>query len=364
MTVTLCPNCKKQCQSAEAVLEHLNSADTCWPENLINRSMLPVPQALQQPPGQTDLSAKYHPTSGYHYLLPDKPPPQNIFQEMQSHPLQEARETNVWYPFDGLGEWSLAKFLVENLYQMQIDKFLKLDWCQFGEFWTSDDAWEIQNQLPKGATIIPIIAASDKTPVTKHTGGLEMYPLFLSIRNIQGDVRMKVTSHAWRCTAFMPIPTFIINSDFQTLLRSHLWHKCMDLVCSNLKVAARIGEYMIDPSARLRYCFTPLISHIADLPKQLMIACVTKKSSPITTVTQKEFGDETPHPPWNGIDTYTCIQQLCTRVDPWDLVVFLREAKKLYLSGVHLLYWRNWRRSNPARFLTPEIVHALHKFFF
>ncbi|KAG1884610.1 hypothetical protein F4604DRAFT_1878654 [Suillus subluteus] len=409
IAVTLCPNCKKQCQSAEAVLEHLNSADTCWPENLINGSMLP-----------TDLSAKYHPTSGYHYLLPDKPPPQNIFQEMQSHPLQQARETNVWYPFDGPGEWSLANFLVENLSQTQIDKFLKLDWFQtrerpqfkskdelffymqqlpghgpkwqctklklkgyeseqpihliwrdglevtkqlfanpvyanhmcydphyiyqgqehqFGEFWTSDDAWEIQNQLPEGATIVLIIAASDKTPVTKHTGGLEMHPLFLTIGNIQGDVRMKATSHAWRCTVFMPILTFIINSDFQTLLRSRLWHKCMDLVCSNLKVAARVGEYMIDPSARLCYCFTPLISHIADLPKQLMIAC-------------------------NGIDTYTLIQQLCTRVDPWDLVVFLREAKKLCLSGVHLLYWRNWRRSNPARFLTPEILHALHKFFF
>ncbi|KAG1868244.1 hypothetical protein DFJ58DRAFT_714217 [Suillus subalutaceus] len=299
---------------------------------------------------------------------------------MQSHPLQEARETNVWYPFDGLGEWSLAKFLVENLSQTQIDKFLKLDWfktrerpqfkskdelffymqqlpgrgpkwqstklklkgyeseqpihliwrdglevtkqlfanpvyanhmCydphriyqgqerQFGEFWTSNDAWEIQDQLPEGATIVPIIAASDKTPVTRHTGGLEMHPLFLTIGNIQADVRMKVTSHAWRCTAFMPIPTFIVNSDFQTLLRSRLWHKCMDLVCSNLKVAARVGEYMVDPSARLRYCFTPLI-----------------------------------------------------------------KAKKLHLSGVHLPFWRNWRFCNPAKFLTPEILHTLHKFFF
>jgi len=162
----------------------------------------------------------------------------------------------------------------------------------------------------------------------------------------------------------MPIPTFIVNSEFQTLLRARLWHKCMDLVCSNLKVAARVGKYMVNPSARLCYCFTPLISHIADLPEQLMIACVTKNSSPVTTATHKEFGDETPHPPRNRTETYTLIQQLCNCVDPWDLIVFVREAKKLHLSGVHLPYWRNWRRSNPARFLTPEILHALHKFFF
>ncbi|KAG1819088.1 uncharacterized protein BJ212DRAFT_1446220 [Suillus subaureus] len=341
---------------------------------------------------------------------------------MQTHPLQQARETNVWYPFDGLGEWLLAKFLVENLSQMQINKFLKLDWTreqpqfkskdelffymqqlpgrrpkwqcmklklkgyeseqpihliwrdglevtkqlftnpvytnhmcydphyiyqgqehQFREFWTSDDAWEIQVRV----TIIPIITASDKTPVTKHMGGLEMHPLFLTIRNIQGNIHMKAMLHAWQCTAFMLIPTFIMNSNFQTLLWLHLWHKCMDLVCSNLKVTAHV--------ARL---------HITDLPEQLMTACITKNSSPVTTVTQKEFGDETLHPPWNGINTYTLIQQLCTHVDPWDLVVFLREAKKLCLSRVHLPYWRNWRRSNPARFLTPEILHALHKFFF
>ncbi|KAG2144392.1 uncharacterized protein EDB93DRAFT_1241273 [Suillus bovinus] len=386
IAIALCPNCKKQYQSSEEVIEHLNSADSCWPENLTNGSLLP-----------TDLSAKYHPTSGYHYLLPDQPPPQNIFQKMQDHPLQQARETNVWYPFDGLGEWSLAKFLVKNFSQMQIDKFLKLDWfktreqlqfkskdklffymqqlpgrgpkwqcmklklkgyeseqpihliwrdtlevmkqlfanpvyakhmCydphyiyqgqehQFGEFWTSDDAWKIQDQLPEGATIVLIVLASDKTPVTRHMGGLEMHPLFLTIGNIQADVHMKATLHVWRCTVFMPTPTFVVNSDFQTLLCMHLWHKCMDLVCSNLKVMARVGEYMVDPSARMCYCFTPLISHIADLPEQLMIACIMKNSSP-----------------------------LCSHVDPWNLIVFVREAKKLHLSG-------------------PEILHMLHKFFF
>ncbi|KAG2067998.1 hypothetical protein BDR04DRAFT_1025764 [Suillus decipiens] len=315
---------------------------------------------------------------------------------MKSHPLQQARETNIWYPFDGLGECLLAKFLIKNLSQMQIDKFLKLDWIylirpqfkskdelffymqqlpgcgpqwqctklrlkgyeseqlihliwrdglemmkqlfsnpiyvnhmcydphyiyegqehQIGEFWTLDDAWKIQNQLPEGVTIIPIIAASDKTPVTRHIGGLEMHLLFLTIRNIQANVCMKVTSHAWRCTAFMPIPTFIVNSDFQSLLQAHLWHKCMDLVCLNLKIAAHVGEYMVDPSARWHYCFTPLISHITDLPEQLMIACIMKNSSPVTMVTHKEFGDEMPHPPRNRTETYALIQQLCNHVDP------------------------------------------------
>jgi hypothetical protein len=55
-----------------------------------------------------------------------------------------------------------------------------------------------------------------------------MHPLFLTIGNIQSDVRMKAASHAWRCMAFIPMPTFLVNSDYQTLLQSRLWHKCVD----------------------------------------------------------------------------------------------------------------------------------------
>ncbi|KAG1855604.1 hypothetical protein F4604DRAFT_2042398 [Suillus subluteus] len=259
---------------------------------------------------------------------------------MQDHRLQPEREVNPWYPFDGPGEWSLAKFLVENLSQTQIEQFLKLEWFKSkdelfyyleqlpgcGPKWQCTefrlkgyeteqpihliwrDGLEVvkqlfsnpvyanhmcydphriyngqereigeHNELPEGSTIVPIITTSDKTPAT---------------------------SHAWRCVAFMPTPKFIVNSDYQTLLQTRLWHKCVDLICSKLKIAARVSEFMVDASANR--CF----------------------------------------------------------FDPWDLYNFLKEAKKLHLSGVHLPFWRDWRHSNPAKFLTPEILHALHKFFF
>ncbi|KAG1885398.1 hypothetical protein F4604DRAFT_1918092 [Suillus subluteus] len=38
------------------------------------------------------------------------------------------RKINRYYPFHDEGEWELGKFLVENLTQMQITKFLKLRW--------------------------------------------------------------------------------------------------------------------------------------------------------------------------------------------------------------------------------------------
>ncbi|KAG2040848.1 hypothetical protein BDR03DRAFT_932486 [Suillus americanus] len=134
-----------------------------------------------------------------------------------------------------------------------------------------EQASEIQDQLPVGATIVPIILASDKTPVTRQTGSLEMHPTFLTIGNIHSEICMKATSHAWACITYILVPEYVVNSEFSGLLEAHIWHKYMDLVLQNLKVAAGVGEFMVDPMGCQHYAFTPLAAHITDLPEQTMI---------------------------------------------------------------------------------------------
>ncbi|KAI6156556.1 hypothetical protein BKA82DRAFT_3964805, partial [Pisolithus tinctorius] len=319
---------------------------------------------------------------------------------------QKNRETNIYWPFQSHAEWRLGKFLVENLMQTQINVFLKLEWLngqkpsfssarqllewmdtlpsgpkwqvmqlevdgyntekkielvyrdglevveslfgnpifaqnmsfdplhvwrntehEYSEWFTAHEATRIQvscfkaltasctrlmfvkDTLPEGATIIPIIAASDKTPVTKHTGNLEMHPLFLTIANIDSDIRMKATAHAWRCVAFMPIIKFDVHPDYQTILQARLWHRCMDIVMERLKRVANVGEFMTDAFGDVRFCFTPLVA------------------------------------------------------DPWKVDSFQKVAKANQLLGVQLPFFRNWQHSDPARFLVPEVLHSLHKFF-
>ncbi|KAI6104851.1 hypothetical protein EDD16DRAFT_1736785 [Pisolithus croceorrhizus] len=175
---------------------------------------------------------------------------------------------------------------------------------EYGEWMSGDEVHRIQDQLPAGATIVPIILALDKAPVTQMTGDIEMHPLFLTIANINSKVRMKATSHAWACIAYTPTLDFITNSEFHSVLEARVWHRCVDIVCTGLKLAARTGTFMSDPNNATRYCFTPLAAYTADLPEQLMISCV----------------------------------------DPWKLQVFLPEAKKQKLSG--------------------ELLHFGHKMFF
>lgn len=121
---------------------------------------------------------------------------------------------------------------------------------------------------------------------------------------------------------------------------------------------------MPDPHGDQRLCFTPLVAWTADLPEQLMISCVSKNASPVTEATYKQFADAHRSSPRTGELTLECIHTLGKTADPWQLMSFLKKARAMYLSGVHLPFWRDWRFANPSIFLLPEILHACLKFFF
>ncbi|KIK11315.1 hypothetical protein PISMIDRAFT_122910 [Pisolithus microcarpus 441] len=346
----------------------------------------------------------------------------NTLERMRQGDHHLEREHNPYFPFIDGDEWELGKFLYTNFTHAQINSFLKLRWvtsksqtsfrsaqellshldmipkgptwhCTRIEttgyvtkeltylFWR--DALEVtreilgnpvfaqhmeydpyQDQLPVGATIVPIVLASDKAPVTRMTGDLEMHPLFLTIANINSKVRMKATSHAWRCIAYTPTPEFLTNSEFRSVLEARVWHRCVDIVCAGLKLATCTGTFISDLNNATRYCFTPLAAYTADLPEQLMIACVTKSVSPVSIAEKTQFGNAVAYAPHDGEATLRKLHALCQEIDPWRLQVFTPEAKKRNLSGVQLPFWRDWRFSNPSVFLVGELLHYGHKMFF
>ncbi|KAG1741632.1 hypothetical protein EDB19DRAFT_1895054 [Suillus lakei] len=258
-----------------------------------------------------------------------------MLDRLEDDPYLYWQKINHYCPFQDEGEWELGKFLVENLTQTQMIKFLKLKWPSFTmkdqllnwmdslpcftEWKVSKiefsgyktvypieliwhDALEVVKQLfgdpifanhmtyaphidylPVGATQVPIILGSDKTHVTRITGGLEMHPVFITIGNIDSEFHM--------------------HPDYQSILQAQLWHKCMDLILANLKAMALYGCFMPDPNRHIHFVFTPLIAH------------------------------------------------------------FQKAAKAVGLSGVHMPYWHDWLYACPSIFLAGEILHMCFKFF-
>ncbi|KAG0693787.1 hypothetical protein DFH29DRAFT_985410 [Suillus ampliporus] len=64
-----------------------------------------------------------HPQSGYVFGVG-----KNMLDRLEDDPYVYRWKINHYYPFHDEGEWELGKFLVENLTQTQMIKFLKLKW--------------------------------------------------------------------------------------------------------------------------------------------------------------------------------------------------------------------------------------------
>ncbi|KIK94618.1 hypothetical protein PAXRUDRAFT_142494, partial [Paxillus rubicundulus Ve08.2h10] len=111
-------------------------------------------------------------------------------------------------------------------------------------------------------------------------------------------------------------------------------------------------------------CFTPLAGYVANLLEQLMIVCVAQSTSPVTLTTKTQFSGATPCPPCSGLHTLQQIHHPAQHINPWKVWEFLEAAKVISLSGVHLFFWRDWHFADSIIFLTPKILHTLHKFFF
>ncbi|KAF8869224.1 hypothetical protein BD779DRAFT_1458028 [Infundibulicybe gibba] len=188
----------------------------------------------------------------------------------------------------------------------------------YSEWWTGDAAWTMQEQLPPGASLLGTILSSDKTNISAMTGGRVAHPLLISLANINMDLRMRASSHAFLLLALLPIPKFIHkNKKLRGTLENHLIHECLDTITQPLKKAAEIGMMMTDPLGYRRYCFTPLAAYIIELE---------------------------------------------SRINPWDLELYTKEAMKYRLNGVHRPFFRDWPMSEPSVFLTPEPLHHWHKF--
>jgi hypothetical protein len=196
------------------------------------------------------------------------------------------------------------------------------------------------------------------------TGGLEMYPAYLSLANIVSKVCMKACSHAWMCFGFCPIIKFEVHPSFQSILSARLWHACMDKALAQCKEAAIAGHYMADPHSCLCQSFPLLAAWIADLPEQHLIAAVVNSTSPLSHAVTNQFGDTFCHPPCHDHETIKLIQDLSSRIDPCQLDEYQERGKELGLSGVHLLFWCDWFLADPFHFLMPEILHTCHKFFY
>lgn len=94
----------------------------------------------------------------------------------------------------------------------------------YTELYTADWWWTTQEKLAAGATIVPVLVVSNKTMMTQHRGDRSMWPIYLSIGNLDGEVRRSQKLPGSILIGLIPVPTG--GSGW----KRELYHKAMGLI--------------------------------------------------------------------------------------------------------------------------------------
>ncbi|KIK52510.1 hypothetical protein GYMLUDRAFT_180028, partial [Collybiopsis luxurians FD-317 M1] len=156
----------------------------------------------------------------------------------------------------------------------------------FHKMW-SGIMWNVtQDQLPAGATLAPVIIASDKMQLTYFTGGKAAHPVYLTIRNILKVFQQK--PNLWACVliAYLSVSKMARSGHSkQTLkLRNYkLFHCSMAEVLAPLKEAGhptKGGVRMVRGNGEIHLVWPILVAYVADYPEQCLVTCTKYKMCP------------------------------------------------------------------------------------
>ena len=144
--------------------------------------------------------------------------------------------------------------------------------CQiYREMNTGDWWWDTQHQLPAGATIVPVICASDKTHLTIYLCDQHAWRLDLTIGNIWNSIHLRPTKRAWILVGLI---SCILKGAKNT---DEAWHSAVGTVLSSLWNLDITGPGLKWHCADgfQRQCYPLLAAWAGYYPEQVMIAQVS-----------------------------------------------------------------------------------------
>ncbi|KAG2100459.1 uncharacterized protein F5147DRAFT_813133 [Suillus discolor] len=185
------------------------------------------------------------------------------------------------------------------------------------DMWTADWWCDMQKKVPEGATIAPIILATDKTSLSQFRGDKTAYPL----------------------DCFTP--------DECSLANYRLFHHCMSLLLQPL-AAGEDGVEMVCADALIRRVYPILAAYC-------LVACCKENRCPKCVVAADERGDPLDSPMRDPAVIKGILEKRKTGHHP-------AEFEEFGLRTVYAPFWANLPHSNMA--FTPDLLHQLHKGIF
>ncbi|QRV97139.1 DNA-dependent ATPase [Ceratobasidium sp. AG-Ba] len=271
-------------------------------------------------------------------------------------------------PVDAIAEIISKAEFADDLVWAPEDAFLdEARSCQiWDEMWTGREWARVQRELPEGATVVPVILASDKTHLTQHQGGKEAWPVYLSVGNLKKDTRKCIGSHAMVLIGMLPVTELkIFDEDTRGVEKKRLFHECMRELLQPLVEAGKNGIFLPCADGYTRRCFPILMAYIADNPEQCMIACCKQNRCHICTIDPQHRGK--PLDP----NLLSASGKKARKRDPRetiDLLLYYDSRRHRAvdfddqgLKPFGMPFWSDLPLCDIYSCLAPDLLHQLHK---
>ncbi|THG92766.1 hypothetical protein EW026_g8251 [Hermanssonia centrifuga] len=225
----------------------------------------------------------------------------------------------------------------------------------YDEMWSGDWWWNVQGKLPAGATIAPVILASDKTKLSQFRGDQTAWPVYLSIGNIAKATRREVTSHATVLVGYIPVTKLSCFSEATRSLAGYrLFHQCMKNILDPLVEAGAVGVEMTCADGWVRRIFPIVAAYVADFPEQCLVANVRESFCPRGLIPSNQRGEP----------TGCLLRSVSKSLDLLDKHKCGENPPEFHERGMRPVYepfWRELPHCDIFACLMPDIMHQLHK---
>ncbi|KAG1734201.1 uncharacterized protein EDB91DRAFT_1250985 [Suillus paluster] len=226
------------------------------------------------------------------------------------------------------------------------------------DMWTADWWGDKQKELPKGATIVPIILASDKTCLSQFRGDKSAWPVYLSISNITKEKRRQVSARAMVLIGYLPAGKLdCFTSDARSLAGYRLFHHCMSLLLQPLISAGQDGVEMVCADSLICRVYPILAAYVADFPEQCLVACCKENWCPKCLVVGDERGNPLSSSMWDPQLIKEVLEKRKNGQHPAEL-------EEYGLRTIYNPFWADLPHTDIFLAFTPDLLHQLHKGIF
>ncbi|KIJ62538.1 hypothetical protein HYDPIDRAFT_135569 [Hydnomerulius pinastri MD-312] len=225
-----------------------------------------------------------------------------------------------------------------------------------GKWW-----WATQKQVEAttpGATIVPVIIASDKTQLTLFRNK-SAYPVYMTIGNLPKDIRRKPSRRGQILLAYLPATRLehMTNKAARRRTLANLFHACMGRVLAPLKTAGVEGLPMASGDGLVRRNHPILAAYIGDYPEQLLVCCCKAGECPKCEVLRDDVGKDASEHPLRDLDT------ILAALDALDdgILAFTRACQAAGIKPVVEPFWKGLPFVDIYLAITPDILHQLYQ---